>query len=73
MLSTYKRSLAKGIVWEGFSFVITLIAVYLVYGDINLSVKFSFYLTIIKTLLFFIHERIWKRISWGRYIPSPLP
>jgi adenylylsulfate kinase len=66
MASTYQRSLVKGIIWEGFSFIITLIAVYLIYGDISTSLKFTFGLTVIKMGIFFIHERIWKKIKWGK-------
>jgi adenylylsulfate kinase len=67
MASTYKRSLIKGIVWEFFSFVITLVAVYLIYGDLAFSVKFSLGLSFVKVILFFVHERIWKDIHWGKY------
>ena len=67
MPSTYKRSFVKGVAWEAVSFVITLIAVYLVYGDIIFSLKFTLGLTIIKMLFFFVHERFWKKIRWGKY------
>ena len=67
MASTYERSLVKGIVWESFGFVLTLVAVYLVYGDLALSIKFTLVLTVIKMILFFFHERIWKDIKWGKY------
>ena len=67
MASTYERSFVKGMVWELISFVITLIAVYLVYGDIYLSLKFTFWLTIVKMFLFFFHERLWKKVIWGKY------
>ena len=67
MPSTYKRSLTKGIVWEGFSFIITLIAIYLFYGNLPLSIKFTLILTIIKMILFFVHERAWKKIKWGKH------
>ena len=67
MSSTYKRSLIKGVVWEGFSFIITLVAVFLIYGDIRLSLKFSLGLTLVKMIFFFIHERAWKNVRWGKY------
>lgn len=67
MASTYERSLVKGIVWEGFSFLITLLAIYLVYGDFRLALKFNIFLTLVKMFLFFIHERVWKDIRWGKY------
>lgn len=66
MGSTETRSLVKGISWEGFSFIITTLAVYLLYGDFSLSLKFSLLLTTIKIVLFFGHERAWKHIRWGK-------
>ncbi len=66
MGSTYKRSLVKGIVWEGFSFIITTIAVFIFYGNLFDSLKFSLVLTIVKMALFFIHERVWKEVHWGK-------
>jgi uncharacterized membrane protein len=65
MGSTYKRSFLKGIVWEFISFIITTLAVFIFYGDIVISVKFSLVLSLIKMIFFFIHERCWKMISWG--------
>jgi uncharacterized membrane protein len=64
--SSFKRSLLKGISWETISFIITLFAVYLIYGDISFSVKFTGILTIIKIVLFFLHERLWKLLKWGK-------
>lgn len=66
MPSTYERSLVKGIVWEGFSFIITLIMVYWIYGNFSLSLKFTAILTLIKVILFFVHERVWKNVKWGK-------
>jgi uncharacterized membrane protein len=66
MPSTYKRSLVKGIIWEVFSFILTLVALYLVYGNLTFSIEFSLGLTIIKIALFFCNERIWKKINWGK-------
>jgi adenylylsulfate kinase len=64
--STVERSFFKGMVWEVVSFIIVVIAVYLVYGNLTMSIGFSIVLTIIKIPLFFIHERIWKHIKWGK-------
>ena len=66
MGSTFERSFFKGMVWEAVSFIIVIIAVYLVYGNLTMSIVFSIVLTIIKIPLFFIHERIWKKIKLGK-------
>jgi uncharacterized membrane protein len=64
--STYERSFLKGFIWEIISFVIVLIAVYIAYGNLKISIVFSLILTLVKTPIFFLHERIWKKIKWGK-------
>jgi adenylylsulfate kinase len=64
--STPKRSFIKAFVWETISFIVTLVAVYLVYGDIKTSLKFTLILTLVKILVLYVHERIWKKIMWGK-------
>jgi adenylylsulfate kinase len=64
--STYERSFLKGFIWEVISFIIVLIAVYAVYGNLETSIFFSVILTLVKTPIFFLHERIWKKIKWGK-------
>jgi len=67
MASTPMRSFIKGMSWEFISFVLTAIAVYIVYGDISLSIQFSAALTAVKIGFYFCHERLWKKIRWGKY------
>ncbi len=67
MSSTRIRSFVKGLCWETISFILTFIAVYIIYGDVITSLEFSLALTTIKILLFFAHERLWKKIRWGKY------
>jgi adenylylsulfate kinase len=67
MSSIPLRSFIKGICWETISFVLTFFAVYIIYGNFLDSLKFSIILTAIKIFLFFVHERFWKKIRWGKY------
>lgn len=67
MGSTLKRSFTKGIIWEGISFIMTALFVYIFYGNIGQSLLFSLIVTGIKIPFFFLHERIWKKIKWGKY------
>lgn len=66
MGSTLERSFIKGLVWEFISFIIVILAVYVVYGNLTMSVQFSIVLTLIKIPIFFLHERVWKKIKWGK-------
>lgn len=67
MASTQIRSFAKGVCWETVSFIITVIAVYLIYGNLIRSIEFSLVLSLVKIFVFFAHERLWKKIRWGKY------
>jgi adenylylsulfate kinase len=67
MGSTPQRSFFKGMVWELISFVIATLAIYFFYGNFGESIKFSLILTAVKVPLFFIHERMWKKVKWGKY------
>lgn len=73
MGSTYERSLAKGIVWEIISFIITTIAIYVFFGNLIQSLRFSLVLTFFKAILFFFHERVWKKIKWGKIVEKKKP
>ena len=64
--STPQRSFLKAFTWEFISFAMTLVAVYLLYGDISISLKFTLTLTVVKVLFLYAHERIWKKIMWGK-------
>ncbi len=66
MGSTLERSFVKGAIWEIISFFVVIVAVYIAYGDIVMSIQFSIILTVVKIPLFFIHERFWKGIKWGK-------
>lgn len=66
MGSTYERSFLKGMLWEGISFLIAFLIAFMYYGNIPESIGFALLLTLVKIPLFFIHERIWKMIKWGK-------
>jgi len=67
MASVLWRSFIKGVSWETIGFIITLFAIYLIYGNFLSSLVFTLILTLFKVFLFFFHERLWKKIRWGKY------
>lgn len=64
--SKRRRSIVKALCWESFSFILTLIIVYLFTGNMKLTVELAVTCQLIKTFFFYLHERIWYRIDWGR-------
>jgi len=61
-----KRSVAKSISWRVIGTLDTILISWLVTGALSLAFSIGFIELITKMLLYFFHERIWNRISWGK-------
>jgi len=61
-----RRSLVKGISWRFLATVTTIIIVYLFFGRFDLAVLAGMMETAAKIFLYFIHERAWNRIKFGK-------
>lgn len=66
------RSLAKGVSWRLVGSVDTTILSWFVTGRIIGAFKLSGMEIITKILLYYIHERIWVLIRWGRIYEEKL-
>ena len=65
-MDTKKRSLAKTISWRIAGSGATFAISYAVIGDFSVSSTIAVVQLTFNTVLYFIHERIWDRINWGR-------
>jgi len=66
ILESHKRSIAKTITWRIVATFITAIVAFLFTGQIVLSLGIGFTDAIIKLFSYYIHERAWNKISYGR-------
>lgn len=64
--SQARRSLMKGISWETFSFFLTLLVTFWYLQSFSTSVRLTGILFVIKIIFFFLHERIWHKVKWGK-------
>lgn len=62
-----KRSIAKIISWHIIATVLTFCISYFFTGQIIASAKITFTGIFVGMALFYIHERVWDRIKWGKY------
>jgi len=60
------RSIVKGISWRVVATATTIIIVYLFFGRLDLAIAAGFIESILKVLLYWMHERFWVKIRWGR-------
>ena len=61
-----KRHLAKAITYRVFGSIFTGLAAFIITGNISTGGWLTLADLIIKTLIFYVHERVWyKYIQWG--------
>ena len=60
-----KRSLAKTISWRITGSFSTFLITYLISGNFAIASSVAVVQITANTILYFIHERIWNRFSWG--------
>ena len=72
MTDKHTRSFAKAISWRIIGTVITSTLVFLFTGQWALSLAVGAIEFVLKSLAFYVHERIWFMIRWGRRDIEPL-
>ena len=60
------RSLVKTISWRLTGTFCTFLISFIILGDITTSSTIALIQLILNTIMFYIHERIWNVIKWGR-------
>lgn len=60
------RSVVKALTWRFIATATTMSLVYIGTGDIELMAHVGIADVIIKLFFYFVHERAWGRIPWGR-------
>ncbi|HUW78926.1 MAG TPA: DUF2061 domain-containing protein [Candidatus Nanopelagicaceae bacterium] len=66
MKVTHSRSLLKAISWRMVGTVDTFVLSYLITGRATLAFAISGTEVLTKVILYYSHERVWNRVSWGR-------
>lgn len=65
---TQIRSLVKGISWRVVGTVDTIFISYLITGHLTNAVTIGGFEVFSKIVLFYLHERVWGKLKWGRII-----
>lgn len=63
---THWRSVAKGISWRAIGTIDTMIISYVITGKATIAVSIGCVELFTKVLLFYLHERAWHRIPYGK-------
>jgi len=63
---THARSLAKAVSWRATGSLDTFVIAVLITGNLNLAGGIALAEILTKTALYYVHERAWALIPWGR-------
>ena len=66
MSDTNTRSLSKAISWRITGTLDTFIISFIVTGEVLLASAIAFTEIITKVFLYWVHERVWNTIHWGK-------
>lgn len=65
-METNARSIVKTVSWRITGSLATLLISYVVLGDFTVAGAIATAQLVTNTILYFIHERAWNKILWGR-------
>lgn len=69
-LESHKRSIIKAITWRIIALIVTLLVSYIWLGEWGSSIALAITANGIKILLYYLHERGWNLLSWGRGVKT---
>ena len=65
-METRQRSIVKALSWRVLAAIITTLVVLVMTGKAEFAAKVGAIDTAIKLLIYFMHERVWNKINYGR-------
>lgn len=66
MPDRHYRSLVKAVSWRATGTLDTVVISYLITGQLRWALSIGLVELFTKVVLYYIHERVWDRISFGR-------
>lgn len=66
MAEKHYRSLLKAVSWRVTGTLDTIVISFLITGKIKLAISIGFVELFTKICLYYLHERVWEKISFGR-------
>ena len=68
-MESHYRSIVKAVTWRAGGTVVTFAVAWFITDSFDFSLKIGLLDTIVKIGVFYLHERFWNRLNFGR--PNP--
>ena len=70
-MDTHKRTIVKTITWRIVATLTTVLVIYLWTNSWSLALGSGLIANALKTIFYYIHERIWNLVNFGRlFVPE---
>ena len=66
---SHYRSVIKAITWRTGGTIVTCLIAWIVTGSLDLAAQIGILDTLIKIVAFYVHERLWNRLNFGKMKP----
>lgn len=66
MKENHKRAIIKALSWRLSGTILTIILIFIFTRELVLSFSVGFVESVVKIMAYYLHERIWNRINWGK-------
>ncbi len=63
-----RRAFAKTLTWRFIATVTTICVAFIFTGSLVISLEIGSLEVILKTMFYYLHERIWGKIGFGKYV-----
>jgi len=68
MADTHKKTIFKTISWRIIATITTMILVFIFTGDLVVTLGIGFFDFLIKSIVYYVHERVWNGINIGKTV-----
>ena len=68
-MDTHLRSIFKAFTWRAGGTVVTALVALVLTGSLDMAAKIGLLDTAIKIGAFYVHERVWNRLNFGKQKP----
>ncbi len=68
-MERHSRTVFKTLSWRIFATVSTLVLVYFFTRNVVISASISLVDVVIKSVIYYLHERLWNNIAFGKECP----
>lgn len=72
-METHVRSVMKAVSWRVLATTVTGLLAFGFTGNVMIAIGIGSSEAVSKIVLYWIHERLWHRIRWGRVVPFSSP